>query len=63
MLARFLLFNAFSNAVCSFNALCFAVVVPVTSVVGTCSEATLAIRFSTLMVKCLMWILGRTSLG
>ena len=36
-----------------------AAVVPVTSVVVTCSEAMLAVSFSTLLVKCLMKILGR----
>ena len=41
----------------------FAVVVPVTSVEVTCSEAMLALCFSTLLVKCLMKILGRTALG
>ena len=37
--------------------------VPVTSVEVTCSEAMLALCFSTLLVKCLMKILGRTALG
>ena len=36
---------------------------PVTSVEVTCSEAMLALRFSTLLVKCLMKILGRSALG
>ena len=40
-----------------------AVVIPVTSVEITCSEAMLAICFSTLLVKCLMKILGRSALG
>ena len=40
----------------------FAVVVPVTSVEVTCSEAMLALCFSTLLVKCLMKILGRSAL-
>ena len=40
-----------------------AVVVPVTSVEVTCSEAMLALCFSTLLVKCLMKILGRSALG
>ena len=40
-----------------------SVVVPVTSVEATCSEAMLALRFSTLLVKCLMNILGRSALG
>ena len=40
-----------------------AVVVPVTSVEVTCSEAMLALRFSTLLVKCLMKRLGRSALG
>ena len=40
-----------------------AVVVPVTSVEVTCSEAMLALRFSTLLAKCLMKILGRSALG
>ena len=39
-----------------------AVVVPVASVEVTCSEAMSALSFSTLMVKCLMKILGRTAL-
>ena len=40
-----------------------AAVVPVTSVEVTYSEAMLAICFSTLLVKCLMKILGRSTLG
>ena len=36
-----------------------AAVVPVTSVEVSCSEAMLALSFSTLFVKCLMKILGR----
>ena len=40
-----------------------AAVVPVTSAEVTCSEAMLALRFSTLLVKCLMKILGRSALG
>ena len=40
-----------------------AAFVPVTSVEVTCSEAMLALCFSTLMVKCLMKILGRSALG
>ena len=40
-----------------------AAVVPVTSVEVTCSEAMLALCFSTLLVKCLMEILGRSALG
>ena len=40
-----------------------ALVVPVTSVVVTCSEAMLALSFCTLLVKCLMKILGRSALG
>ena len=40
-----------------------ATVVPVTSVEVTCSEAMLALSFSTLLVKCLMKILGRSALG
>ena len=40
-----------------------AVVVPVTSVEVTCSEAMLALSFSTLLVMCLMKILGRSALG
>ena len=39
-----------------------AAVVPVTSVEETCSEAMLALRFSTLLVRCLMKILGRSAL-
>ena len=37
--------------------------VPVTCVEATCSEAMLALLFSTLLVKCLMKILGRSALG
>ena len=40
-----------------------AAVVPVTSVEVTCSEAMLALSFATLLVKCLMKILGRSALG
>ena len=40
-----------------------AAVVPVTSVEVTCSEAMLALSFSTLLVKCLMKILGMSALG
>ena len=40
-----------------------AAVVPVTSVEVICSEAILALSFSTLLVKCLMKILGRLALG
>ena len=40
-----------------------AEVVPVTSVEATCSEAMLALSFSTLLVKCLMKILGRSAQG
>ena len=40
-----------------------AAVVPVSSVEVTCSEAMLALSFSTLLVKCLMKILGRSALG
>ena len=40
-----------------------AVVLPVTSVEVTCSEAMLAVCFSTLFVMCLMIILGRSALG
>ena len=40
-----------------------AVVVPVTSAEVTCSEAMLALSFSTLLVRCLMKILGRSALG
>ena len=40
-----------------------AVVVPVTSVEVTYSEAMLALFFSTLLVKCLMKRLGRSALG
>ena len=39
-----------------------AAVVPVTSVEETCSEAMLALSFS-MLVKCLMKILGRSALG
>ena len=41
----------------------FAAVVPVTNVEATCSEAMLALSFSTLLVMCLMKILGRSALG
>ena len=40
-----------------------AVDVQVTSEEITCSEALLALSFSTLLVKCLMKILGRSALG
>ena len=40
-----------------------AAVDPVTSVEVTCSEAMLALSFSTLLVKCLMKIMGRSALG
>ena len=40
-----------------------AAVVPVTSVEVTCSEAMLALSFSTLLAKCLVKILGRSALG
>ena len=40
-----------------------AVVVPVTSVEVTFSEAMLALSFSTMLVECLMKRLGRSSLG
>ena len=40
-----------------------AAVVQVTSVEVTCSEAMLALCFSTLLAKCLMKILGRSALG
>ena len=40
-----------------------AAVVPVTSVEVTGSEAMLVQSFSTLLVKCLMKILGRSALG
>ena len=39
-----------------------AAVVPVTSVEVTCSEAMLALSFCTLLIKCLMKILGRSAL-
>ena len=39
-----------------------AAVVPVTSVEVTCLEAMLALSFSTLLVECLMKILGRSAL-
>ena len=45
------------------NAEKVAAVVPVTSVEVTCSEAMLALSFSTLLVMCLMKILGRSALG
>ena len=40
-----------------------AVVVPVTSVEVTCSEAMLALSFTTLLVGCLMKKLERSALG
>ena len=40
-----------------------AVVVPVICVEVTCSEAMLALSLSTLLVNCLMKILGRSALG
>ena len=40
-----------------------AAVVPVTCVEVTCSEAMLALSFSTLLVTCLMIILGSSALG
>ena len=40
-----------------------AAIFPVTSVEVTCSEAMLALSFSTLLVKCLTKILGRSALG
>ena len=40
-----------------------AAVVPVRSVKVRCSEAMLALSFSTLLVMCLMKILGRSVLG
>ena len=40
-----------------------AVVAPVTCVEETCSEAMLALSFSTLLVKCFMKIPGRSALG
>ena len=40
-----------------------AVVVPVTSVEATCSEAMLALSFSTLLVKFLRKRMGRSTLG
>ena len=40
-----------------------AVVVPVTSVEVTCSDAMLALSLSTLLAKCLMKIMGRSALG
>ena len=40
-----------------------AVVVPVTSVEVTCSEAMLSLCFCTLLAKCLMKRLGRSALG
>ena len=39
-----------------------AAVVPVTSVEVTCSEAMIALRFSTLLVMCSMKRLGRSAL-
>ena len=40
-----------------------AVVFPITSVDVTCSEAMLGLSLSTLLVKCLTKILGRSALG
>ena len=40
-----------------------AAVVPVTGVEVTCSEAMLALYFSTLLAECLKKILGRSALG
>ena len=40
-----------------------AVVVPVTGVQVTCTEAMLALSFSTLLAKCLIKRLGRSALG
>ena len=40
-----------------------AAFIPVSSVEVECSEAMLALCFSTLLVKCLMKILGRSALG
>ena len=40
-----------------------AAVVQVTCVEVTCSEAMLALSLSTLLVKCLIKILGRSALG
>ena len=40
-----------------------AAVVPVTSVEVACSEAMLDLGLSTLLVRCLMKILGRSALG
>ena len=40
-----------------------AAVLPVTSVEVTCSETLLALSVSTLLVMCLMKILGRSALG
>ena len=40
-----------------------AAVVPVKSAGVTCSQTMLALSFSTLLVKCLMKILGRSALG
>ena len=39
-----------------------AAVIPVTSVEVTCSKAMLALIFITLLVRCLMKILGRSAL-
>ena len=38
-----------------------ATVVPVTSVEATCSEVMLSLSFSTLLVKCLTKLLGRSA--
>ena len=40
-----------------------AVVVPVSKIEATCSEAMFALSFSTLLLTCLMKILGSSALG
>ena len=57
--------NAFFTVNCDTfsNEKNVAAVVPVISVEVICSEAKLAIFFSTLLVKCLMKIMGRSALG
>ena len=40
-----------------------AAVVQISSIEAACSEAMLALGFSTLLVKCLMKILGQSALG
>ena len=61
--AEFLMHSYTVNCETFSNGEKVATVVPVTSVEATCSEAMLALCFSTLLVMCLMKILGRSTLG